>query len=72
MTARLTDLIPFLFVFLWSTGFIAAKYALPYIEPFYFLFTRSAITVAVFLLLCLVCKGNAAYRSQRLSGDCVF
>ena len=26
--------IPFIFVFLWSTGFIAAKYALPFIEPF--------------------------------------
>jgi drug/metabolite transporter (DMT)-like permease len=59
MAARLTDLIPFLFVFLWSTGFIAAKYALPYIEPFYLLFTRSAITVAVFLLLCLVFRVRA-------------
>ena len=53
MTVRLTDLIPFLFVFLWSTGFIAAKYALPYIEPFYLLFIRAAVTVAVFVLLCL-------------------
>jgi drug/metabolite transporter (DMT)-like permease len=59
MAARLTDLIPFLFVFLWSTGFIAAKYALPYIEPFYLLFTRSAITVAVFLLLCLAFRVRA-------------
>ena len=24
---------PFLFVFLWSTGFIGAKYGLPYAEP---------------------------------------
>ncbi|MCF8076341.1 MAG: hypothetical protein K9K87_09275 [Desulfotignum sp.] len=38
---------------MWSTGFIAAKYALRYIEPFYLLFTRSAITAAVFLLLYL-------------------
>ncbi len=59
MAARITALIPFLFVFLWSTGFIAAKYALPYIEPFYLLFTRSAITVAVFLLLCLAFRVRA-------------
>jgi drug/metabolite transporter (DMT)-like permease len=51
MRQRLTDLIPFLFVFLWSTGFIAAKYALPYIEPFYLLFTRAVITIGVFVLL---------------------
>jgi drug/metabolite transporter (DMT)-like permease len=72
MAARLTDLIPFLFVFLWSTGFIAAKYALPYIEPFYLLFTRSAITVAVFLLLCLAFRVRALTlrqaRQQMMTG----
>ncbi|MCW8892109.1 MAG: DMT family transporter, partial [Deltaproteobacteria bacterium] len=45
--------IPFIFVFLWSTGFIAAKYALPFVEPFYLLLIRMSLTVAVFLLLCL-------------------
>jgi drug/metabolite transporter (DMT)-like permease len=66
MAVRLTDLIPFLFVFLWSTGFIAAKYALPYIEPFYLLFTRSAITVAVFFLLCLAFQVRAlTFRQAR-------
>jgi drug/metabolite transporter (DMT)-like permease len=48
--------IPFLFVFLWSTGFIGAKYALPFIEPFYLLFIRMLWTIAVFLLLCIVLK----------------
>lgn len=48
--------IPFLFVFLWSTGFIGAKYALPFIEPFYLLFIRMLWTIAVFLLLCLMLK----------------
>ena len=28
---------PMLFVLLWSTGFIGARYGLPYIEPFTFL-----------------------------------
>jgi drug/metabolite transporter (DMT)-like permease len=46
--------IPFLFVLLWSTGFIVAKYALPFIEPFYLLFVRMVLTIAVFLLLCVV------------------
>lgn len=44
-------LIPFLFVFLWSTGFIAAKYALPFVEPFSLLFVRMILTVAAFILL---------------------
>lgn len=48
--------IPFLFVFLWSTGFIGAKYALPFIEPFYLLFIRMLWTIAVFLLLCMVLR----------------
>ena len=49
-------LIPFLFVLLWSTGFIGAKYALPYIEPFYLLFIRMLMTLAVFLALCMIFK----------------
>jgi len=48
--------IPYLFVFLWSTGFIAAKYALPFVEPFTLLFIRMALTVFVFVLLCAVLK----------------
>lgn len=47
----LIRLIPFIFVFLWSTGFIAAKYALPFIEPFYLLFIRMALTTVVFMFL---------------------
>lgn len=43
--------IPFLFVFLWSTGFIAAKYALPFIDPFYLLFIRMTLTVAAFFIV---------------------
>jgi drug/metabolite transporter (DMT)-like permease len=58
MRQRLTDLIPFIFVFLWSTGFIAAKYALPYIEPFYLLFTRAVITIGVFVLLCILLQAR--------------
>ncbi len=52
----MTQLVPFVFVFLWSTGFIAAKYALPFIEPFYLLFIRMVLTIGVFLLLCALLK----------------
>ncbi|MEQ5801072.1 DMT family transporter [Halomonas sp. H10-9-1] len=38
---------PLLFVVLWSTGFIGAKFGLPYAEPFTFLFIRSALTLAL-------------------------
>lgn len=58
MSNRLTDLIPFIFVFLWSTGFIAAKYALPFIEPFFLLFLRAAFTIVVFSLLCLAFRAK--------------
>lgn len=49
-------LIPLLFVFLWSTGFIGAKYGLPYAEPFTFLFVRMVIAAALLYMACLVIK----------------
>lgn len=57
-------LIPLIFVFLWSTGFIGAKYALPFIEPFYLLFLRFVLTVGVFFVLCLVFKAKWPSLSQ--------
>ena len=53
MQRTLVRTAPFIFVFLWSTGFIAAKYALPFVEPFTLLFIRMTLTIAVFLLLCI-------------------
>lgn len=38
---------------LWSTGFIGAKYALPYIEPFNLLFVRMSITLVLLLAIIL-------------------
>jgi drug/metabolite transporter (DMT)-like permease len=45
--SRFLWLVPFLFVFLWSTGFIGAKYALDYIEPFTLLMVRMIITLVI-------------------------
>lgn len=46
-----------LFVFLWATGFIGAKYGLPYAEPLTFLALRFAIA---FLLLAIWVAVTAA------------
>jgi len=42
-----TRLIPPLFVLLWATGFIGARYAMPWAEPFTFLAARFAIAFAL-------------------------
>jgi drug/metabolite transporter (DMT)-like permease len=43
-----------LFVVLWSTGFIAAKYGLPHAPPLTFLLIRFALVAALMTLVCLV------------------
>lgn len=63
---RLIPLVPLLFVLLWSTGFIGAKYGLPYIEPFYMLFLRMVMTLAVFLALIVLLRSQ--WPSLRQSG----
>lgn len=42
---------PGLFVLLWSTGFIGAKFGLPYAEPFTFLFIRFVLTLMLLIPL---------------------
>ena len=43
---------PALFVLLWSTGFIGARYGMPYIEPLTFLAVRMAFAVAIIAASC--------------------
>jgi drug/metabolite transporter (DMT)-like permease len=43
--------IPALFVLLWSTGFIGAKFGLPYAEPYTMLFYRFVLTLLVLAAL---------------------
>lgn len=45
--ARMAALYPLLFVALWSTGFIGAKFGLPYAEPLSFLSLRYAIVLVL-------------------------
>ena len=42
---------PFVFVLLWSTGFIGAKFGLPYAAPFTFLLYRFLIVAAILALV---------------------
>lgn len=49
MSAR--RLVPALFVLLWATGFIGARYAMPHAEPFAFLGARFATTFVLFAAL---------------------
>ncbi|MCO4798243.1 MAG: DMT family transporter [Colwelliaceae bacterium] len=49
-------LIPFLFVLLWSTGFIGAKFGLPYASTGDFLSMRTIANIVVFLLLIIILK----------------
>ncbi|XKH01542.1 DMT family transporter [Marinobacter nauticus] len=50
--------IPALFVWLWSTGFIGAKYGLPFAEPFTLLLLRMLITLALLAGLAWVLKAR--------------
>lgn len=63
MTARATALFPALFVLLWSTGFIAAKFGLPHAPPLSFLLYRFALVAALMSLVVVATK--AAWPSSR-------
>ena len=52
----LTRLTPLLFVLLWSTGFIGAKYGLPYAEPLSFLFVRYLAVIALMTAIALLTR----------------
>lgn len=56
-----TRLIPPLFVLLWSTGFLGARYAMPWAEPFSFLAVRFALAFGILAVVML------ALSSKRLA-----
>jgi drug/metabolite transporter (DMT)-like permease len=55
---RANPLLPALFVLLWSTGFIAAKYGLPYAPPLKFLLVRFALVTALMTVVALVTRAR--------------
>ena len=64
---------PVVFVVIWSTGFIVARYGMPHAPPFSFLALRYALSVACFLLWILVSKPSwpthkSQYRHLAITG----
>ena len=51
---QLIKIAPWLFVFLWSSGFVAAKYVNPYSGPFAFLTIRYVIAALVLFIVALI------------------
>lgn len=47
---------PFLFVFLWSTGFIGAKYGLPFADPLSFLLARYGLVITLMTAIALLTR----------------
>ena len=56
MPKQLERYAPALFVFLWSTGFIGAKYIVPYTEPFTFLTIRYVLAAAILFAIAYAFK----------------
>ena len=56
MPKQLERYAPVLFVFLWSTGFVGAKYIVPYAEPFTFLTIRYVLAAAILFAIAYAFK----------------
>lgn len=74
--ALLITLLPWFFVLLWSTGFIGARFGLPYSEPFTFLSWRMAANLLVFILLMRIFRVGlprrlALWKQQMITGALV-
>ena len=63
------NLFPWIFVVLWSTGFIGAKLGLPYVEPATFLEVRFLLVLAILLPLCWVSRAPwpPAHKAARMA-----
>jgi drug/metabolite transporter (DMT)-like permease len=60
---------PALFVLLWSTGFIGARYGLPYIEPLTFLAVRMVFAVVIMAAIAII--GHARWPDRGEVGHSV-
>lgn len=52
----LLGLVPYLFVFIWSSGYVVAKYGLPYAEPLTFLSLRYGAVILFMLALAMLAR----------------
>ena len=65
---RPEQLFPALFVLLWATGFIGARYAMPHAEPFFFLMFRFAIAGAGLAIFAMFRASRFPNRTQAING----
>ena len=63
---NLSRIAPALFVVLWATGFIGARYAMPWSEPFSFLAVRFAIAFLLLAVLLVFIRARPTRRRDRL------
>lgn len=54
--SRFYSIAPGVFVFLWATGFISARYAMPWAEPFLFLALRFAFAFALLVAIVAILR----------------
>jgi drug/metabolite transporter (DMT)-like permease len=57
---KLSSFAPVLFVLLWSTGFVGAKYGLPYADPFIFLSVRVLVAALILFAIAGIMKSPIA------------
>ena len=64
---KLSRFAPVLFVLLWSTGFIGAKYGLPYADPFIFLSVRVLIAALILFVIAALMKSPIAIGTSAIT-----
>ena len=64
---KLSRFAPVLFVLLWSTGFIGAKYGLPYADPFIFLSVRVLIAALILFAVAALLKSPIAIGTSAIT-----
>jgi len=64
---KLSRFAPVLFVLLWSTGFIGAKYGLPFADPFIFLSVRVLIAAVILFAIAAVMKSPIAIGASAIT-----
>jgi drug/metabolite transporter (DMT)-like permease len=64
---KLSGFAPVLFVLLWSTGFVGAKYGLPYADPFIFLSVRVLIAALILFAVAVLMKLPIAIGASAIS-----
>jgi drug/metabolite transporter (DMT)-like permease len=64
---KLSRFAPVLFVLLWSTGFVGAKYGLPYADPFIFLSVRVLIAALILFAIAALMKSPIAIGTSAIT-----